>query len=127
MKHLISWLTLSFLAGTMFGCGGGGSGAGNTNSGVPPVTSTVSGIVADKNSIPISGATITVYQHNENTTVTTTTSANGSYSVSGLNTGNFSDHSIYVEKAGFGFYPSISDAAASVGKLDSTRDVVQLS
>ncbi len=34
-------------------CGGGGDPGGNTNPGVPPVTSTLSGKVADKNGVAI--------------------------------------------------------------------------
>src|SRR6185369_10212978 len=58
------------------------------------------------------------FHHNENSTVTTTTDANGAWSVSGQSTGANSDYAIYAEKAGFGFYPSVSDAAGTVGKLD---------
>lgn len=114
-KFILSLTALGLLSA----CGGGSGGvAGNTNPGMPPVTSTVSGIVADKNGAPLSGVTITVYSNNNNTAVTTTTGTNGTYSVPGLNTGNFSDYSIYAGKPGFGFYPSSGDAAGSVGRND---------
>ncbi len=103
----------------MAACGGGGNGSGgNTTPNVPPVTSTVSGIVADKNAVPISGVTITVYSNNNNTSVTTTTDSNGAYSVAGLHTGSNSDYAIYAGKAGFGFFPSVQDAAGAVARED---------
>ena len=111
-------------------CSGGGDRADTTGSnngvaltgggltGVPVVTSKVSGTVVDKNGVPISGVTISVFHHNENSTVTTTTDTNGNYTVSGQSTGINSDYAIYAGKAGFGFLPSVSDAAGSVGKFD---------
>ena len=114
-------LTISGIA-LLGACGGGGSSAGvNSNSGNQtggPVTSRLSGSVADKSGIPVAGVTITVYSNNNNTAVTTTTDSNGRYSVAGMNTGNNSDYSIYAEKAGFGFYPSSGDAAGTVGRDD---------
>ncbi len=107
--------------------GGGGSGGGNTTggsnkggglTGTPVVTNKVSGLVVDTNGVPIPGVTISVFHHNENTTATTTTDANGAYSVSGQSTGINSDYAIYAGKTGFGFLPSVGDAAGSVGKLD---------
>jgi hypothetical protein len=112
------FLLMTLSIALLSACNGGGTTGGNTNPGVPPVTSTVSGKVADKNGLPISGVTITVYSNNNNTPVTTTTDANGTYSVSGLRTGIYSDYSIYAENAGFGFYPSIGDAAGTVGRND---------
>ena len=83
-----------------------------------PVYAAVSGTVLDRQSLPVSGVTISVFHHNTNTTVSTTTAADGSYSVAGLDTGNNSDYEIYATKAGFGFYPSIGDPAGSVAKFD---------
>ena len=113
----IKWLLVIVALSLLGACGGGGSSGGNVNPG-PVSTSTLSGTVADKKGVPISGVTITIYSNNDNTTVTTTTDVNGNYSVPGLRTGVFSDHSIYAVKAGFGFYPSSTDAATSVGKYD---------
>ena len=48
------------------------------------MTATVSGTLLDKNGIAIAGATISVFHHSDKTTVTTTTDANGRYSVAGL-------------------------------------------
>jgi hypothetical protein len=110
---------------------GGGENRVNTNgsnngvsltggglTGTPVVTNTVSGTVVDKNGVPISGVTISVFHHNEHVTVTTTTDANGAYSVSGQSTGINSDYALYAGKAGFGFAPSVADPAGAVGKLD---------
>ncbi len=104
-------------------CGGGGGGCETCGDRTgAPITSTVSGTVVGKNGLPLSGVTISVYYHNVHTTVTTTTDANGAYSVSGLDTANTStdkpDYEIYAEKSGFGFYPSISDASGSISKFD---------
>lgn len=100
-------------------CGGGGDTGGNTNPGMPPMTSTVSGIVADKNSLPVLGVTVTVYSNNNNTAVTTTSDATGAYSVSGLHTGDNSDFSIYIGAAtGLAFYPTVGDAAGAVVRDD---------
>ena len=99
--------------------GGGGTSSGGTGTiGNPVVTSTVSGVVADKSGVPIAGATVSVFHHNDNTTVTTTTDANGAYSVAGLATGANSEYEIYVAKTGLAFYPALGDAAGSVEKFD---------
>jgi hypothetical protein len=110
------------------GCGGGGSGSGtggggSLDSGVPGGYHSgdrvkLSGCVADKNGVPISGVTITVYYNNENSKVTATTDAAGLYTVSGVASGAWSDHSVYAEKAGFGFYPWVGDPAGIVAKCD---------
>lgn len=131
-----SIFTKTFMAGFLLlilgisllsACGGGGSGGttastvGSPTGGGPmgtPVTNKVSGTVVDKSGIPIPGVTISVFHHNENSTVTTTTDANGVYSVSGQSTGNNSDYAIYAGKTGFGFYPSVGDPAGAVDKLD---------
>ncbi len=110
-------------------CGGGGSGpSGNSTSnansgsggttGVAVVTSTVSGKVLDKAGLPVSGVVISVFHHNTNTTVTTSTDGNGAYAVAGLDTGNNSDYEIYAEKTGVGIYPSVADPAGTVAKFD---------
>lgn len=121
-RMLIMMAGLLMTAGIVLltACSGGGGGGGSTggNKTGASVTSTLSGSVVDKNGIPMAGVTITVYSNNNNTAVTTTTDAAGAYSVSGLSTGTYSDYSIYAEKAGFGFYPSIGDPAGSVAKED---------
>ena len=105
-------------------CGGGGGSQCDTcgNAAAGPVKSTVSGTVVDKNGLPLAGVTISAYYHNAHTTVTTTTDSNGTYSIAGLDSTNTStdkpDYEIYAEKSGFGFYPSISDAAGTISKFD---------
>lgn len=84
---------------SLFACGGGGGGAnlnGKPTPAVAPVAGTILGVVADKISVRVAGVTITVYQHKNNIAVTAITDANGSYSFPGQNTGNFSNHSVYV-------------------------------
>ncbi|MBI3523609.1 MAG: DUF1566 domain-containing protein [Betaproteobacteria bacterium] len=119
IKYLMMLAGLGFLGA----CGGGGGGGGMTIPATAVVTSKASGMVADKQGVPIAGVTISVFHHNNNTTVTTTTDANGVYAVAGLDTGNYtdgasSDYEIYAEKAGFGFYPSVGDAAGTITKFD---------
>lgn len=117
-------LILSFVIGLFASCGGGGGGGnGNTTPAVPLVKTTVSGKVTDKQGAPVQGVTITVYSNNTNTAITTTTDANGAYSVGGLDNGTFttgapSDYAIYAGKTGFGFYPSVSDPAGAVRRED---------
>jgi hypothetical protein len=123
-------LAVLLMTGMITACGGGSGGSsgsaaggGNTNTGGSPTTSTVSGTVTDKQGTPVAGVTITVYSNNSNTAVTTTTNANGAYSLAGLFTGSFttgalSDYAIYADKAGFGFYPSVNDPAGAVARED---------
>src|SRR4051812_32085160 len=83
-------------------CSGGGGGS-TTSSGSPaPVLATITGTVLDKHAAPVAGATVSVFHHNTNTTVTATTDALGHYSVAGLDTLSNSDYAIYVERAGNG-------------------------
>lgn len=104
-------------------CGGGGGKCESCNDSTSaPAKGTVSGTVAGKDGLPVSGVTISAYYHNVHTTVATTTDANGAYSITGLDTTNTStdkpDYEIYAEKSGFGFYPSINDPAGSISKFD---------
>lgn len=116
-----------FLLGLCSACGGGGGGAastgsptaaGNLGQSSAPVTNKVSGKIVDKNGAPISGVTVSIFHHNDNTTVTTTTDASGNYLVAGQSTGANSDYAIYANKTGYGFVPSVGDSAGAVGKLD---------
>jgi hypothetical protein len=110
-------------------CGGGGGGggtastvsAGNTSTvttGTGPVTSTLSGTVTSKSGAPVAGVTVSVFHHNDHTTKTAITDANGMYAVPGLDTGANSDYAIYAEKSGYGIYPAMTDASGAVGKFD---------
>lgn len=120
-------LPVLFMLGLVSACGGSGSGGsaptlvsatGNSSQGSVVVTSKLSGKVLDKSGQPITGITVNVFHHNENTTVTTITDANGAYAVSGLSTVRNADYAVYATKAGYGFTPSVADAAGAVGKLD---------
>jgi hypothetical protein len=114
------WWWASVGLGLLAACGGGAStspsGNGSLNNG--PVTSTVSGVVADRSGAVVAGATVSVFHHNDNTTVTTTTDANGHYAVAGLATGANSEYVVYVAKPGLAFYPALGDAAGAVEKFD---------
>lgn len=116
VRFLLAMLGLGLLGACGGGGGGGCQSCGDTTG--APVLAKVSGTVVDKSGLPLSGVTISVFHHNENSTVTATTDAQGAYSVSGLSTGNNSDYEIYAGKSGFAFYPSVGDAAGSVTKFD---------
>ena len=105
-----------FLMCAVISCGGGGGGGGQSISTMPTPNGVVSGAVVDKRGVPISGVTITAYHTNNNIGVTTTTDANGAYSFATLWTGSWTDYQIYAEKAGFGFYPSISGGPGCIIK-----------
>ncbi len=122
MRKLTVFLALCGLC--LFASCGGGAGACETcgDKTGAPLTSTISGTVLDKAGIPVAGVTVSVYHHNLHTTDTVITDAHGNYSVSGLDATHSSlytaDYEIYAEKSGFGFYPSVSDAAASISRFD---------
>jgi hypothetical protein len=107
--------------GTLCACGGGSGGDTQPASGAAtgaPAYSNLSGTIAEKNGTPLSGVTVSLFHHNTNTTVTTTTDVNGAYTFSGLDTVNNADYQIYAAKTGFGFYPSIADTAGAITKFD---------
>ncbi|MEO8155310.1 MAG: DUF1566 domain-containing protein [Rhizobacter sp.] len=97
---------------------GGSSPGSNTAGGAAPVFNTVSGLVVDRLGAPVSGVTVSVFHHNTNTTVTTSTDSSGHYAVAGLDTGANSDYAVYAQKSGLGFGASVGDAAGSVTKFD---------
>lgn len=120
MDNAKGWIAAG-IAALVVACGGGGGGSsqtGNTNTVTPPPTSTLSGVVVDRSGAPVSGVTITVYSNNTHVATTATTDANGAYAVSGLTTGTFSDYAVYAGKDGWGFYPSLADAAGTVNRED---------
>lgn len=100
------------------GSDGGGSSSGLGGNQGAPVTSTVSGVVLDKNGASVAGVTVNVFHHNTNTTATITTDANGHCAMAGLDTGVHADYAIYVQKAALGFSASAGDPAAAVTKFD---------
>jgi len=109
-------------------CNGGGipNGSGLTNPGTSPATNTVSGTVTFKGA-PLAGATVTLWLTNSNVVVSTaTTDANGNYSFSGLSaSGNVpADYQIWVNKTGYGFYPSVQ-SPGKVERFDHTGQFIE--
>lgn len=95
------------------GCGGVSNGNGNTNPGNPPPTVSISGTVTYKG-MPLANATVTNFLTNSNVVFKTAVSdANGNYSFSGMSTGGDvpGEYQIYVNKVGYGFYPSVGSGA----------------
>lgn len=130
--HLKNLMLLMAL-GTLVSCGGGGSGGGDAsnnsiiNSGTnnngalvnnAPITVKISGKALDKSGKPVSGVTISAFHHNDHTTLTAITDANGNYSIAGLTSVTNADYGIYAEKDGVGIYPSSGDKDGVVGKMD---------
>lgn len=114
----IKWPLVILALGVACACGGGGSSNGNTNPGLPPPTATVSGVVQFQGR-PLAGAKVTCYNTNTNQVLTTVqTDANGAYTIAGLGaSGNVpSDDQFWVQKAGYGFYPS-AGAGAGVTRM----------
>jgi hypothetical protein len=105
------------------------NGSGLTDPGTPQPTDTVSGAVTFKGA-PLAGATVTLWIANSNAVVSTaTTDASGNYSFSGLSTsGNApAEYQIWVNKPGYGFYPSlaVANANAKVERTDHTGQFVE--
>jgi hypothetical protein len=89
-------------------CGGGGSsGNGNTDPGVPPPTNSLAGTVLF-NGAPLAGARVVAYSTNNNTVFgTATTDASGNYSFSGLGTTSSYtvNYQFFASKSGYAFNP----------------------
>ncbi len=85
MKRLyLALVLMAVVTVALTGCGGGGGGGGG---GTPPDTTprtTLSGRVFDTNGTPISGATVTVDSGTVKAIVSTTTNANGQYSIGNI-------------------------------------------
>lgn len=106
-------------------CGGGNNGSGNTDPAPAPSLDSVSGTVLFKGS-PLAGATVTAFVTNTNSVFkTTTTDANGNYSFTGIQTSANvpMDLQFWVNKAGYGFYPSVGNGA-KVTRFDYTGQFV---
>lgn len=87
-----------------------------TNPGQPASPDTISGTVTFKGA-PLAGATVTDFLTNSNTILkTTVTDANGNYRFTGMSvTGDVpGEYQIYVNKSGYGFYPSVGSGARSI-------------
>jgi hypothetical protein len=91
-------------------------------------TDSVSGTITFKGA-PLVGATVTEWSTNTNVVLATaTTGADGKYSFSGIQTsGNVPlDLNIWVNKLGYGFYPTIGTSAnAKVERFDHTGQFIQ--
>jgi Protein of unknown function (DUF1566) len=119
----LSFATLLLV--TLTACGGTGYSGGNTNPGDPAPTDSVAGTVTFKGE-PLAGATVTDFLTNNNVVFKTTTSdANGNYSFTDMSvTGDVpGDYQIYVNKAGYAFYPSVGNGA-TVKRADYTGQYV---
>jgi len=102
-------------------CGGISNGPNGGTNPPPPAPDSISGTVMF-NGAPLVGATVTDFMTNTSTvSKTTVTDANGHYTFSGMSvTGNVpGDYQIYVNQAGYGFYPSVA-SGATVKRADYT-------
>lgn len=105
IKGLLALITLV----TLSACGSGSGGsAGLTDPGPGPRVATISGTVTFEGNA-LSGVKIYALLTNTNTMVqTTTTDANGNYTLSNLAAGGnvAAEYQFWATKAGYGFYPS---------------------
>lgn len=113
MRLLLGVISLCILSGCSGVSGGNGNGGNPPNQPSQPSYDSISGTVTFKGA-PLSGATVTNFLTNENRVAgLATTDGNGHYSFTGLGTGGNvpSDYQIYVNKAGYAFYPSVGNGA----------------
>ncbi len=107
--------------GVLSACNGVSNGPNGGNNPAPPVPDSISGTVSFKGD-PVAGATVTDFLTNNSIVFkVTTTDGNGNYSFTGMSTtGDVpGEYQIYVNKAGYGFYPSVG-AGARVTRADYT-------
>jgi len=111
-----------FVVAILTSCGASvGSSLMNFPAAAP--ANTVSGTVTFKGN-PLPGATVIAFVKNTNTVYQTTkTNADGNYKFSGIETSSDSPAKLqlWVNKSGYGFYPSAT-AAAKVTRADHTAD-----
>jgi len=96
-------------------CSGVANGPNGGIDPAPPAPDSISGTVTFKGA-PLAGAAVTDFMTNTNTVFQTAiTDANGKYTFTGMSvTGNVpGDYQIYVNKNGYGFYPSVSTGATA--------------
>lgn len=114
------WLVI-VCAGALIGCGGVSNGPNGGTNPPPPAPDSISGAVTFKGA-PLAGATVTDFMTNTSTIFkTAVTDADGRYTFTGMSvTGNVpGDYQIYVNKAGYGFYPLVG-SGARVKRADYT-------
>lgn len=102
-------------------CGGISNGPNGGTNPPPPTPDTISGTVTF-NGAPLAGATVTDFLTNSNVIYqVATTDANGNYTFTGMSvTGDVpGEYQIYVNKAGYGFYPTVG-SRAKVMRADYT-------
>lgn len=115
----LHWFFLTLPLAVLTACGGASSSGSGDNSGsnggggngLP--TDSVSGTVKFKG-VPLAGTTVTNFLTNNNFVYQlATTNSNGNYSFTGLETGWDvpGEYQIYVNKSGYGFYPSVGSGA----------------
>ena len=112
--------TIGLVAVNACSSSGGGTGKASVDP-APPPTDSISGAVTFK-AAPLAGVAVTLWNTNTNTIdQTTTTDAKGNYTFSGLRTWDASptEYQVWVNKAGYGFYPSVG-AGAKVIRWDHT-------
>lgn len=108
-RGLCGAVAVSLLMAACSGGGGGGSGGTGPNNGAPP-TNVLSGTVTFQGA-PLAGATVVAYHTNDNTVfASTTTDANGDYSIAGLDTGCFcqENYQLFATKPGYAFLPVLA-------------------
>lgn len=109
----------------MSACGGGSGSSCQSCNNAPvstaPIT-TLSGKIADSTGQAVSGVTVSLYHHNDHTTDTATTDANGQFSFAGVdatsNSQYTADYVLYAEKAGYAFYPAPANSTGVVSRFD---------
>jgi hypothetical protein len=107
--------------GVLTACNGASSGPNGGSNPPPSTPDSISGTVSFRGAA-LAGATVTNFLTNENVVYqVTTTDADGNYSFTGMQTmGDVdNDYQIYVNKAGYGFYPSVG-GGAKVTRADYT-------
>jgi len=122
VRSMLAGVVLAVVAlAVLTGCNGVSNGPNGGTNPPPPTPDSISGTVTF-NGAPLAGATVTDFMTNTNTVFkTATTDANGRYSFTGMSvTGNVpGDYQIYINKNGYGFYPSVG-SGAKVTRFDYT-------
>jgi Protein of unknown function (DUF1566)/Carboxypeptidase regulatory-like domain len=107
--------------GVLTACSGVSNGPNGGTNPPPPAPDAISGTVTF-NGAPLAGATVTDFLTNNNVVYqVATTDANGKYTFTGMSvTGDVpGEYQIYVNKAGYGFYPTVG-SGAKVMRADYT-------